>query len=75
MNEIKWIPVKERLPEEDGTYLITYNNFRGEKCVSTMQFSEEELNYYADCSYYIESIFKGYGVIAWAYTPAPYEED
>jgi len=73
MNEMKWIPVKERLPEEDGTYLITYNNFRGEKGVSTMQFSEEELNYYDDN--YIEYIFKRYGVIAWAYMPAPYKED
>jgi len=73
MNKMKWIPVKERLPEEDGTYLITYNNFRGKKCVSTMQFSEEELNYY-DYNY-IESIFKRYGVIAWAYMPTPYEED
>ena len=24
MNEMKWIPVKERLPEKDGKYLLSY---------------------------------------------------
>ena len=71
MSEIKWIPVNERFPEDPGTYLVTYKS-RGEKFVTTLHFSEDELDYYDN---YIERIFRGYDVIAWAYMPAPYKED
>lgn len=71
MSEIKWITVDERLPKDAGTYLVTYKS-RDKKFVTTLHFSEDELNYYDD---YIDSVFSGYDVIAWAYMPEPYEED
>ena len=71
MNEIKWISVKERFPEDPGTYLVTYKSMC-KKYVSTLNFSEDELNYDHN---YVERIFRGYDVIAWAYMPEPYKED
>ena len=73
-----WIPVSERLPEEDGTYLVTFKN--GIKvcmvgygsCARTVLgypighgwYSLEEAQYYAEDS-----------IIAWMPLPKPYEED
>lgn len=73
-----WIPVAERLPEEDGRYLVTFKN--GIKvcmvgygsCKRTVLgypighgwYSLEEAQYYADDS-----------IIAWMPLPKPYKED
>ena len=73
-----WIPVTERLPEEDGTYLVTFKN--GIKvcmvgygsCARTVLgypighgwYSLEEAQYYAEDS-----------IIAWRPLPEPYKED
>lgn len=73
-----WIPVSERLPEEDGTYLVTFKN--GIKvcmvgygsCERTALgypighgwYSLEEAQYYAEDS-----------IIAWMPLPKRYEED
>lgn len=73
-----WIPVAERLPEEDGRYLVTFKY--GIKvcmvgygsCKRTVLgypighgwYSLEEAQYYADDS-----------IIAWMPLPKPYKED
>lgn len=73
-----WIPVSERLPEEDGRYLVTFKS--GIKirmvgygsCKRTVLgypighgwYSLEEAQYYAEDS-----------IIAWMPLPEPYEED
>ena len=73
-----WIPVTERLPEEDGRYLVTFKN--GIKvcmvgygsCKRTVLgypighgwYSLEEAQYYAEDS-----------IIAWMPLPEPYKED
>ena len=73
-----WIPVTERLPEEDGRYLVTFKN--GIKvcmvgygsCKRTVLgypighgwYSLEEAQYYAKDS-----------IIAWMHLPEPYKED
>lgn len=72
-----WIPVDERLPEEDGTYLVTFKN--GIKvcmvgygsCERTVLghpighgwYSLEETQYYVEDS-----------IIAWMPLPEPYKE-
>lgn len=73
-----WIPVTERLPEEDGRYLVTFKY--GIKvcmvgygsCKRTVLgypighgwYSLEEAQYYAEDS-----------IIAWMYLPEPYKEE
>lgn len=59
--EVKWIPCSERLPEEDGMYLIsTCMN-----CIDTCLFYKDDDGYlWVD---YEES------VIAWMPLPAPYQ--
>ncbi len=73
-----WIPVTERLPEEDGRYLVTFKN--GIKvcmvgygsCKRTVLgypighgwYSLEEAQYYAEDS-----------IIAWMHLPEPYKEE
>ena len=72
-----WIPVTERLPQKDGTYLVTFKN--GIKvcmigygsCERTALgypighgwYSLEEAQYYAEDS-----------IIAWMHLPEPYKE-
>lgn len=73
-----WIPVTERLPEEDGRYLVTFKN--GIKvcmvgygsCKRTVLgypighgwYSLEEAQYYAEDS-----------IIVWMHLPEPYKEE
>lgn len=77
LKSTNWIPVSERLPEEDGTYLVTFKN--GIKvcmvgygsCERTVLgypighgwYSLEEAQYYA-----------GDSIIAWMPLPEHYEE-
>lgn len=78
LESANWILVTERLPEEDGTYLVTFKN--GIKvcmvgygsCERTSLgypighgwYNLEEAQYYAEDS-----------IIAWLPLPKPYEED
>lgn len=77
LKSTNWIPVSERLPEEDGTYLVTFKN--GIKvcmvgygsCERTVLgypighgwYSLEEAQYYAEDS-----------IIAWMPLPKAYKE-
>lgn len=57
-----WIPVEERLPEESGSYLVTYERPGGIRKVCT--------DYY--CSgWYIEE-FTACKIISWMPLPKPY---
>lgn len=78
LESTNWIPASERLPEEDGRYLVTFKY--GIKvcmvgygsCKRTVLgypighgwYSLEEAQYYADDS-----------IIAWMPLPKPYKED
>lgn len=57
-----WIPVTERLPEEDGRYLCTYKNdaYGDGICI--------DFGLYEDGEWYVS------GAIAWMPLPEPYKE-
>ena len=62
INEWRWIPVTERLPEEDGRYLCAYKNdaYGDGICI--------DFGLYEDGEWYVS------GAIAWMPLPKPYEE-
>ena len=37
----EWIPVTERLPQEDGSYLVTINSFNGRKYIDVRWFAKD----------------------------------
>lgn len=56
-----WIPTKERLPDENGWYIITYRDFlTKEKKVNPAMFFDK---------------FEGFDVIAWMPLPEVYRGD
>jgi hypothetical protein len=65
----RWIPVSERLPKEDGNYLVTmkHKEFNQTK-VTSMDFSGEFL--FND---YFEKAW--WEVTAWQPLPEPYKEE
>ena len=76
MNEItmKWIPVKEQLPKDLGKLIVT--NSYG--VVGVLDFSDIPVDYvqrYGGKEKVIETIFKGYSVIAWMEFPEAYKEE
>lgn len=68
--EPKWIPVSERLPEENGQYLVTVKNLTG---------YEQLYNNVFECEFFEKDwIFKGWKdnkVIAWMPLPQPYKAE
>lgn len=57
----QWIPVSERLPEEEGKYLVTMQSFVTRKpTVSTSIFVDSTKEWYPDCT-------------AWMPLPEPYK--
>ena len=68
--EPKWIPVSERLPEENGQYLVTVKNLTG---------YEQLYNNVFECEFFEKDwIFKGWKdnkVIAWMELPEPYKAE
>lgn len=65
-----WIPCSERLPKENGKYLVTVKNLTGYWIMKSNVFV---------CEYcYNDFIFQGWEdnkVIAWQPLPQPYKED
>lgn len=58
-----WIPCSERLPEEDGKYLVTMNGYVSKKpIVGTSIFVTSTKEWYPNC-------------IAWMPLPEPYKEE
>jgi len=65
-----WIPLTERLPDKNGTYLVTVKNLTGYTKTDKKVF---------ECSYcFGDWSFKGWednAVIAWQSLPTEYKED
>ena len=68
--QTRWIPVSERLPEENGQYLVTVKNLTG---------YEQLYNNVFECEFFEKDwIFKGWKdnkVIAWMPLPQPYKAE
>lgn len=64
----KWIPVKERLPEEDKDYLVT-GKWGGLEIATYIKATNQWV-----IGYYNKDIPKEIGVIAWMPLPEPYKE-
>lgn len=73
LEQTEWIPVTERLPEENGMYLVTRKANYPQKCRGKM--------YQAVTYAYYNTLFKtwntnGYpNVVAWRPLPEPYKGD
>lgn len=68
--EPSWIPVSERLPKEDGRYLVTVQNLTGYERLDNNVFECE--------FFYTDWIFKGWKdnkVIAWMPKPREYKAE
>ena len=65
----KWIPVIEKLPEEDGCYMVT---------MKAPFYEANAYGYITGAAYYISCVMKWYDangeVIAWMPLPEPYTE-
>lgn len=61
LTEGRWIPVTERLPEEEGCYLVTVKN-------------DHERRYSKTAWYSGDGWFARQDIIAWRSTPEPYKE-
>lgn len=84
LEQTRWIPVGERLPEKDGEYLVTVSSFCGEivfKCSFAMDLHKvDEYNFQEHkCGFYgIDSEWGSYeidNVIAWVPSPEPYKAE
>ena len=77
-----WIPVTERLPEENGHYLVTYHEWsKGEylpkfdfTCMKILRFYRGEFKMPICCDDKIEQDI-GREVLAWMPLPEPYREE
>lgn len=65
MNDNKWIPVTERLPEEDEMVLVSCQSVKGFKSVNRAYYSNGHWHGSGSMS----------GVKAWMQLPAPYDEE
>lgn len=78
LKSISWIPVSERLPKEDGRYLVTFKNGIKVCMVGYGSCERTVLGYpighgwysLEEAQYYVED-----SIIAWMHLPEPYEED
>jgi sigma54-dependent transcription regulator len=66
LEESRWIPVKEKKPKKDGSYLISGKWSDGKEAVG-------ECEYLRDDGYFMTSW--NFDVIAWKPLPEPYRED
>lgn len=81
----EWIPVSERLPEENGSYLCQIN-FANHEIIDVLffatnlykvdkwDFSDKKRAGFYDCEY-DWGCFEVYDVIAWMPLPEPYRKD
>ena len=63
-NEPHWIPVTERLPKEDGSYLVSGKWGSGKESVGDCEFSVEDG--------YFQTAWN-FDVLAWMPLPEPYK--
>ena len=80
--EADWIPCSERLPNEDGRYLVTYPLFvRKDKWVNVLWYGKPSMPnikvkgkcWYRSDDEYGDVVYDD--VIAWQELPKPYRED
>lgn len=77
----EWIPVSERLPREDGQYLVYYEGTIIGSCIEIMWYSEPSMpnvdvsgkHFYRSDSEWGDIIYDE--VIAWMPLPKPYRKD
>lgn len=69
MNKSRWIPVSERLPEEDGEYLVT------KRAVWTGKEEVDISRWYEDDIETNNGFYKADKVIAWQPLPEPYKAE
>ncbi len=77
-----WIPCKDRLPEENGHYLVTYHEWsKGEylpkfdfTCMKILRFYRGEFEMPICCDNKLEEDIHR-EVLAWQPLPEPYKED
>lgn len=62
LEQDRWIPVTERLPEKEGCYLVTVKN-------------DHERRYSKTAWYSGDGWFARQDIIAWRLTPEPYTEE
>lgn len=62
----RWIPCSERLPEEDGSYLVSGKWGSGKESVGDCEFSVEDG--------YFQTAWN-FDVLAWMPLPEPYKKD
>ena len=78
----QWIPCSERLPEEEGEYLVTFNDkWYGPK-VRILWYGtpfdiildQDKWVFYCDQDYGFETFAPGKLVVAWMQMPKPYKD-
>lgn len=78
----QWIPCSERLPEEEGEYLVTFNDkWYGPK-VRILWYGtpfdiildQDKWVFYCDQDYGFETFAPGKPVVAWMQMPKPYKD-
>lgn len=68
MNDMKWIPVTDGYPTEDGWYLVTINaDYTGNLIVTEADFSKM-----TNCFYSADEEYSKLSVLAWMPYPEPY---
>lgn len=79
----RWIPCSERLPDEEGEYLVTFNDeWRGPK-VRTIWYGtpfdiiidQDKWVFYCDKEYGFEIFAPGKHIVAWIELPKPYNDE
>lgn len=71
--EPRWISVSERLPEETGWYLVTFNVYGGGYAVGEMSYRKPE-NYWTRDNI-CKKVLDNDDVIAWMPLPEPYKAE
>lgn len=81
--ELRWIPVTERLPEQDGQYLlfgeVTDGEYEGFAFIGSYDSCAEKFGYWYEhyssdtYSYIGEEFVEYYKVVAWMPLPEPYK--
>lgn len=68
----EWIPVSERLPDEDGIYLVTLEYVEDSEIVYETDMAKFVYSEKDDCN---TGFHKAYTVIAWRPSPEPYQKE